>query len=1026
MKSVFPRAALAWVAPLLSLQAQIISPEAKIQVPPGFSVTRVAASPLTRFPMMAAFDERGRLFVAENAGVNIDAAELLIKRPSRITLLEDSDGDGTFDRSRVFADGLTFPQGVLWHRNALYVASPPSIWRFTDTDDDGRADRREELVTGFEFTGNAADVHGPFLHPNGRLYWTHGRKGHDVRAPDGRSISKGLGARIWSMRPDGSDVQVHAGGGLDNPTELAFDQAGNVFGTANLFHGAPRSDAVVHWVYGGVYPRLDQERVLNEFVSTGGVLPAVSLLGHVAPAGAALLQSDFLGLGNPDTFIFAEFNTRRILTLPLRAHGSTFVGEARVFATSETDGVHFTDVIEDADGSLLIVDTGAWFRIGCPTSRLARPEILGGIYRVRRMEMPHPVDPRGAALEWANATETALAQRLSDARATVRERAIAALVDRGDAAVPALVTANKDPRVSTRTNALWALTRIGTPAARAAARPALRDDDPTVRQVAAHSTGVTGDSESGPTLIQLLRDASPAVRREAATSLGRLREKRATPPLFDAIAIAGEDPFLLHALIYALIEIGDVDLLREALTRSTPAEKRAGLIALGQISGSAPSPTETFAALRSPNAPLRTAALAALRNEEDWGTEAARFLQWAQEDPADPWKEEATALVLRKLLARAEVRDWLRAYLQNKHRSDDGKVSAFVPAVTANPALWDDAWRKPLQQAVERAALPTALAALEVLAAHKTDEFDRWVRALGQDPDRSPSLRLAALRYDVRQGEPISTQTFSAVSTLLEKTPAADIRIRIATTLGIADLSREQALALTRLLASSGPLELASWIKTLRKAPAQAELGEQIVEQLERTPARWSLKPEALTATLRRFSDPISERGRALIESIERQSLEKQERVANLENDVVRGDPRKGKELFLSGKGTCIACHRIADNGGMIGPDLSRIGQIRNRRDLLESILFPDASIARGYETFQVETKDGKVFQGTLPREDANALPLVLPDGTSISLRHGDILRVDPIATSLMPAGLDRLLEREELANLVSYLLSLR
>src|ERR1043165_8488428 len=99
-----------------------------IQVPPGFEVTRVAGAPLVQFPMLGGFDDRGRLFLAENAGVNLDEKALAEQKPSRIRMLEDTDGDGVFDRSTIFAEGLTFPQGAQWFDGALYVASPPSIW----------------------------------------------------------------------------------------------------------------------------------------------------------------------------------------------------------------------------------------------------------------------------------------------------------------------------------------------------------------------------------------------------------------------------------------------------------------------------------------------------------------------------------------------------------------------------------------------------------------------------------------------------------------------------------------------------------------------------------------------------------------------------------------------------------------------------------------------------------------------------------------------------------------------------------
>src|SRR2546423_1907109 len=135
---------------------------ARYKVPPGFVVEQVAGPPLVRYPLFAAFDDRGRLFVAEGTGTNLPGEQLLKlkKQLGRITLLEDTDGDGTFDKSTVFADDLTFPTAILWHDGVVYPTSHPCLWRFEDRD--GKAERREALVRDFRFNGNGCDIHGPF------------------------------------------------------------------------------------------------------------------------------------------------------------------------------------------------------------------------------------------------------------------------------------------------------------------------------------------------------------------------------------------------------------------------------------------------------------------------------------------------------------------------------------------------------------------------------------------------------------------------------------------------------------------------------------------------------------------------------------------------------------------------------------------------------------------------------------------------------------------------------------------------
>jgi hypothetical protein len=100
------------------------TPQAPVElhVPPGFEATRVAGRPLTSHPMLACFDDRGRLYVAESTGVNADASVLEQSPPHEIRVLEDVDGDGVFDKSTVFADKLTMPQGLVWHELCVVAA----------------------------------------------------------------------------------------------------------------------------------------------------------------------------------------------------------------------------------------------------------------------------------------------------------------------------------------------------------------------------------------------------------------------------------------------------------------------------------------------------------------------------------------------------------------------------------------------------------------------------------------------------------------------------------------------------------------------------------------------------------------------------------------------------------------------------------------------------------------------------------------------------------------------------------------
>src|SRR6202007_2363608 len=139
--------------------------------------------------------------------------------------------------------------------------------------------------------------------------------------------------------------------------------------------------------------------------------------------------------GYRDSFFSAQFNVHRIEQHTLVRDGSTFRSIEQDFLTSTDHDVHFTDVLEDADGSLLIVDMGAWFNYGCPTSKIARPEVLGAIYRVRRKDAPSVVDPWGKALKLAARSPAQLVDLLDDPRPKVRDHVVTQLGMRGAEAI---------------------------------------------------------------------------------------------------------------------------------------------------------------------------------------------------------------------------------------------------------------------------------------------------------------------------------------------------------------------------------------------------------------------------------------------------------------------------------------------------------------------------------------------------------------------------------------------------------------
>ena len=301
-------------------------------------------------------------------------------------------------------------------------------------------------------------------------------------------------AHVLRRRPGDPAIEVVMTGGMDNPVDVAFTPSGERIVSATFLEHpqAGKRDALIHAVYGGVYGK--PHNVLDGHTRTGDLMPVMCQLGPAVPAGLTRYASDVFGADYRDSFFAAMFNLRKVTRHVLEADGATFKTRDTDFLVSENRDFHPTDVIEDADGSLVVVDTGPWYKLCCPTSQIAKPDVLGAIYRVRRTGAAAVADPRGRTLRWNAMTPVDLAKLLNDPRPAVQERALRQFAKVGDAAVPALVEmVGRSPSVEVRRNAVWALTRIDSARAREAVRVALGDRDDSVRRAAIHSAGLWRD-----------------------------------------------------------------------------------------------------------------------------------------------------------------------------------------------------------------------------------------------------------------------------------------------------------------------------------------------------------------------------------------------------------------------------------------------------------------------------------------------------------------------------------------------------
>ena len=659
-------AAIGFVAPADA--AELIQLNGKnFTLPDGFTIEVAAAPPMVDRPIECDFDDQGRLYVSDSSGSNDDPHKQV--KAHRILRLDSSRGDGVFDQRTVFADKMTFPEGVLWLGDSLYVAGVPSIWKFNGSGD------RVEWFAGKTITGCANDLHGPYAGPDGWIYWckgafasqTYEHAGLPSRTSGGqRKALVSRAAHIFRARPDGTGIEPVMSGGMDNPVEVTFTAGGErIFTTTFLQNPAGgRRDGLIHAVYGGVYGKVSD--VIDDLPRTGpDLMPVLSHLGPAACCGLTRYESEVFGPQYRDNLFVTCFNLHKVTRHELTPAGATFSSRDSDFLVCDNVDFHPTDVVEDADGSLLVIDTGGWYHLCCPTSQFGKPDVLGAIYRVRKNDAFPLHDPRGLKLAWDKMSPDDLAALL-DGPPAIRKRAVAALASKAEAALPAIRRVMNDQSKSSaavRLNAVWAATRIDLPAARAIVADALKDSDETVRQAAAHSASLWRDRSAEPMLLELLRTGTPQNQRVAAEALGRLGDAASVPGLL--AAIAGADPgdrVLGHSLTYAMMEIDEPSATAAGLGDANPRVRQSALVALDQMDGGGLTAQAVAEALASPDPSLHeTAAWVAGRHAEWAGSfVSALDQQWSA---ANLTPEDQSRLVKEAAdLARSPiVQDWLAA-----------------------------------------------------------------------------------------------------------------------------------------------------------------------------------------------------------------------------------------------------------------------------------------------------------------------------------------------------------------------------
>lgn len=1004
------------------------------RVPDGFIVEKVAGPTLVDRPIVADFDELGRLYVADSSGSNEDPKKQLANPTHRIVRLEDTNGDGKYDKSIVFADKMMFPEGAMWRDGSLFVAAPPSIWKLTDTDGDGICDKREEWFKGKTLTGCGNDLHGPYNGPDGWIYWTKGAFAEQTYTlPNGKPF-KTRAAHIFRARPDGTGIEPVMTGGMDNPVEIAWSPGGEMFFTTTFLQhpGGGKRDGIIHGVYGGVYGK--DHDVLDGHIRTGpDLMPVMTHLGPAAPSGLMRYESSAFGTAYKDNLFCAQFNMHKVSRHILVPSGATFQTiDSDFLTTADNHDFHPTDVLEDADGSILVLDTGGWYKLCCPTSQIGKPEVLGAIYRVKRSESAKIDDPYGLKIDWKTAKPTEVAKHLDDPRTFVRRRSIEVLGHGGPNAAEHLSDLVRDPKVPAlrKLNAVWASSRSHESASRSARLIATRDADETVRQAGYHAVSAWLDQQASMTLSNIanLTQPSPQNSRVALELASRLDLDVMELGILRVLANAGTDRVLNHAVTYALIHqesVGKATILDES------TDSRWNRIAL--------------TVLDQKGLKIEAERLSKALDAKD-DTETRSVAEWIGE------RHPELSDVIIQHLSRGLNRGPYHS-LSKGHIDDQFARFARLPAVAeymSSLVLRDipemqrlivlramseshlkpvpRTWRTALLSELKRQTLHSsryAVRAVKVLELQDEPEesFTAAMKVLTALAWMKPLDKLRI--YSSMPGGPgsLSDQDFGSLTELLSSDATRETRSLTTEVFSRAELSVPQLRKLVDFVKTAGPLELSPLLLAFEKSNDES-VGVSLVEALNDSPVLPSLSIDDLQKKFARFPEPVCQKASKLYDRIRQANSEKLAKLDDLAKNLDHGDVLRGQTIFNGTKAACLSCHAIGYVGGQIGPDLSRIGSIRNDRDLLESIVFPNASFVRSYEPMVVATKSGQIHSGVLKKDSAVEVILTSGPDKEVRIPREDVEEMKPGTVSVMPSGLDSQMSKQELADLIAFLKS--
>ena len=979
----------------------------KFRLPPGFEIQLVAAEPLIQKPMNMAFDARGRLWVTHS--IEYPWAVPADKKPrDGLTILEDFDADGKARKATRFADELNIPIGVLPlptgpdAETAAIVWSIPNIWKLTDTDNDGKADRREVLYGPFDFADTHGNQNSFRLGADGWVYANHGFRNRSrvkLRG-EGEVVLELDSGNGYRFRPDGSAIE-HVTWGQVNPFGMCFDALGNRFNAD--CHSKPLNLLLRGGRYLSVFapPNRDYNDGLGLAPETTGDDHGSTGIAAVAVVDTDRMPADYQG----SVFVGNVVNNLVHRDRIEWRGSSPWVQKPEEFLACDDLWFRPGDMHIGADGALYIADFYnciiGHYEVDLKHPRRDRER--GRIWRVVWKGAAGGAPVEAAPMPDLTAlADDALVARLADPNETVRRLALEQVVERGrrDPAIVALVR-RPDPSEHRRARSLHALALLGK-LDDATISTALADDSREVRVhlVKALDALPGWDAARAELVRARLADADPFVRRAAAEALGAHPATASIPALLQgAKEAAADDKQLIHALRIALRDQVRAASPEELASLTVPADDVPRLL---EVATTVPGPAVAwwaFALARDSHAPTdllrNTCAGVARHCQGEQLDEAVRLARSSSGDElaaqAGTFQTLLDAVVRsgRRLQADDELGRWGRSLVQAVLVDPPAEPPADHVVVAALHAA--EKLREPAAQA-------GTLRTLRDRSRRANVRETAAITALALD--RAAGLAaVAALVGDA--AEPADARQVAARLLGGAEEPAAREALAAAIAVAAAGQQREFAMALASR--KEGAEALLTLVGAGKASPLLLQ-DRQIVQRVRQSGmADADPRIQALTSGLPAADDRI----RDMIG-----------RVAG-RYGTKPGSPQVGAELFAK---NCAACHRYAGTGGLVGPQLDGVGQ-RGPERLLEDILDPNRNIDEAFRTTTVTTADGRVVSGLKLREEGAEVVFADSAGKEVRVAKGDIEETTVARLSPMPANIGDQVGEANLPDLLAFLL---